>query len=183
MYKKVFVAMIVLYIAGKTNTKNYLTTPDLYRYSIKQFFKTSERIWMCRASKRTAIRYQYDQTVSIDAVSIIFNRTFWSQGRRHSIQLQGQFNPRRKDRMDVSSRGIPAVLRETMIYEAPNSSCAIVKLRPNIRGAASYYELRVKNTCNRALIHRQCLRHYRNLTDQEKQVHEPERQHLVDSRE
>nr|XP_037273596.1 uncharacterized protein LOC119165558 [Rhipicephalus microplus] len=174
MYKRLLVVIMVLYVAGKTNTNNHLPTRLLHKYSIKDFFNSSECIWMCKASMRIAIRFQYDQMTKIDSRFIFFKRTFLIRGQRRSIELRGELNPRHMDRMDVSSRGLPAVLRETLVYEARNSSCAVVKIRPNIQGAASYYELRVKNTCNRAVIHRRCWRHYYSVTDQEKKDHGPE---------
>ncbi|XP_037270994.2 uncharacterized protein LOC119163155 [Rhipicephalus microplus] len=180
MYKKILVPMILFYIAGETNTiRRCLPTRRRHRYSMKHFVNTSERIWTVRASMQTAIRCQFEQMRIIDPRAIFFNRTFLIRTQRVSIQLQGEFDPRHVDRMDVSALGMQAVSRETLVYEAPNSSCAVLELRLLSRDAACYYELRVKNSSIETVIHRECWRHFHNLTAQEIYVYTSECQHLV----
>nr|XP_037270995.1 uncharacterized protein LOC119163155 isoform X2 [Rhipicephalus microplus] len=151
MYNKILVAMILFYVAGETNTiRRCLPTRRRHRYSMKHFVNTSERIWTVRASMQTAIRCQFEQMRIIDPRAIFFNRTFLIRTQRVSIQLQGEFDPRHVDRMDVSALD-----------------------------AACYYELRVKNSSIETVIHRECWRHFHNLTAQEIYVYTSECQHLV----
>uniref|UniRef100_A0A131YFV8 Lipocalin n=1 Tax=Rhipicephalus appendiculatus TaxID=34631 RepID=A0A131YFV8_RHIAP len=180
MYKHVFVALFVLLIAGKTNTmRRCFPTRRPHRYSIKHFVNSSERIWTCRASLRTTIHCQFDIMRSINPLAIFFNRTFLIRGQRYSMRLRGEFDPRHIDRMDISVPGMQAVSRETLIYQAPNSSCGVVQILPLRRDAVPYYELRAKNSSIEGVIDRECWRHFHSVAHQEIYVYRPECQHLV----
>ncbi|KAL1478652.1 hypothetical protein MTO96_034935 [Rhipicephalus appendiculatus] len=67
---------------------------------------------------------------TIEPLTIFFNRTFLINGQRHSMQLQGDFDLRHTDTMDVRTLGMQALARETMIYLAPNLSCGVMKVGP-----------------------------------------------------
>uniref|UniRef100_A0A131YMX1 Lipocalin n=1 Tax=Rhipicephalus appendiculatus TaxID=34631 RepID=A0A131YMX1_RHIAP len=102
-----------------------------------------------------------------------------TQSSTYSMRLRGEFDPRHIDRMDISVPGMQAVSRETLIYQAPNSSCGVVQLLPLRRDAVPYYELRAKNSSIEGVIDRECWRHFHSVAHQEIYVYRPECQHLV----
>ncbi|XP_037529730.1 uncharacterized protein LOC119406983 [Rhipicephalus sanguineus] len=184
MHRHILVALFILFIAGNAIAmRRCFPTRRPHRYSIRNFMNSSERIWTCRTSRLTGTRCQFDQRRIMNALTIFFNRTILIRGQRYSIRLRGEFDPLRRDRMDVSTLGMQAVSRETLIYEAPNSSCGVVQLGLLARDAALYYELRVKNSSIEGMIDRECWRHFHCVAHREVYVYNSECQHHVRPRE
>ncbi|XP_037529735.1 uncharacterized protein LOC119406987 [Rhipicephalus sanguineus] len=141
-----------------------------------------EPIWTYRTSKSTRIRCQYDQMVTIEPLTVFFNRTILISRQRTTMQLRGDIDPRHTDMMDVRTLGLQALFRETLIYEAPDSSCGVLKIGPVGRDAACYYDLRLKNSSIERIIDGKCWRHFYSVARQEIHVYTPLCQHEVHAR-
>uniref|UniRef100_A0A224YEC6 Lipocalin n=1 Tax=Rhipicephalus zambeziensis TaxID=60191 RepID=A0A224YEC6_9ACAR len=145
MRKHVFVALFLLFVAGKTNTMRCcFPIRRRHVYRIKQFVNCPGPIWTYSTSRPTRIRCQYVQMRTIDPLTIFFNRTFLINGQRHSMQLRGDFDLRHTDTMDVRTLD-----------------------------TACYYDLRVKNSSIERMIDAKCWRHFYTVARQETHVYTP----------
>uniref|UniRef100_A0A224YMS2 Lipocalin n=1 Tax=Rhipicephalus zambeziensis TaxID=60191 RepID=A0A224YMS2_9ACAR len=114
------------------------------RLDIKEFVRTSEKIWTVKTTNRVPMKCEVDQKTSIKALSIVFQRSSFIRGRRRDLRLRGVFDMRYKRRMTLFYRG-SFISTETMVYMDPDKSCAVFKIESLRDWDISYYDLRVTN--------------------------------------
>lgn len=107
-----------------------------------QFVNTSLQIWTYRTTYTKDILCKVDVMIFINNRYIRFNRSMIVHKKRQTRKLQGEFFKLLRDRMTI----YPGAFEEILLYEAPTSSCAVVKVRIRYPGPLIYFDLRVKRS-------------------------------------
>uniref|UniRef100_A0A224YDJ7 Lipocalin n=1 Tax=Rhipicephalus zambeziensis TaxID=60191 RepID=A0A224YDJ7_9ACAR len=181
MHKVFLIVTCLLSVAKETHHIPVCCIPTrrVITCSMKQFVDTSEHLWTVKTTKPGNISCQYDQRRLISDNFIIYNTTFFHGRQRYSIRLRGDFDPREPKRMLVSTLDMVPFSIETLLYQARNYSCGVVKMEILTGGRATQYDLRVKNSSIGFRPHSRCNRHFRRAAGHGRCIYSSECQRLI----
>ncbi|XP_075553871.1 uncharacterized protein LOC142586877 isoform X2 [Dermacentor variabilis] len=129
LHKAILLAIFVMLSPDLWLPVRISTVVHMHSLSIKEFVNTSEPIWTYKTTEIPQIRCLSHLMRSIHPMFIEFNRTHLYRNRVVRLAQRGQFSTALPERMTITDMGGLRMSVEYLLYKAPDSSCAVVKVR------------------------------------------------------
>ncbi|XP_075553870.1 uncharacterized protein LOC142586877 isoform X1 [Dermacentor variabilis] len=158
LHKAILLAIFVMLSPDLWLPVRISTVVHMHSLSIKEFVNTSEPIWTYKTTEIPQIRCLSHLMRSIHPMFIEFNRTHLYRNRVVRLAQRGQFSTALPERMTITDMGGLRMSVEYLLYKAPDSSCAVVKVRCSFDRMLDHYDLRVRNSSVTAGPRQMCKR-------------------------
>ncbi|XP_075730192.1 uncharacterized protein LOC142772010 [Rhipicephalus microplus] len=132
---------------------------------VKQFLNQREPIWTCKTTRRTLIKCEVDEVLSISPLSISLTRHAFFGGSRSELTIFGVLDIEHKERMTVFDRDT-FKRTEILLFMAVDQSCAVFEVQSLIFWDMVYYDLRMRDSALHRIqrrLHPACQAYFRRV--------------------